>query len=105
MRDVVVAVLLGLAAALQVLGALGVLVVRDAFDRLHYTSPPAFASILVAAAVAVELGPSIATEKVVLLAVLLVGTSPVTVIALGRATQLALGRRLEVPGELDGEAP
>ena len=95
MRDVVVAVLLGLAAAVQVLAALGVLLVRDAFDRLHYTSPPAYAGVLVAAAVAVDLGPSIATEKAILLAVVLVATSPVAVQVLARATRLAREERLD----------
>jgi multisubunit Na+/H+ antiporter MnhG subunit len=96
MRAVVVAALVGLAAALQVLAALGVLLVRDAFDRLHYTSPPAFAGVLVAAAVAVELGPSIATEKAILLAILLVATSPVAVQVLARATLLAREERHDV---------
>jgi|1185.fasta_scaffold870370_2 multisubunit Na+/H+ antiporter MnhG subunit len=91
MRDVLVAILVGLAAALQVLAALGVLVVRDPFDRLHYTSPPAYAGVLVAAAVAVELGPSIATEKAVLLALLLVATSPIAVQVMARATRAAAG--------------
>jgi multisubunit Na+/H+ antiporter MnhG subunit len=91
MRDVVVAILVGLAAALQVLAALGVLVVRDPFDRLHYTTPPAYAGVLVAAAVAVALGPSIATEKAVLLALVVVATSPVAVQVMARATRAATG--------------
>jgi multisubunit Na+/H+ antiporter MnhG subunit len=97
MRDVTVAVLVGVAAALQVLAALGVLVVRDPYDRLHYTGPPAYAAVLVAAAVGVEVGPSIALEKAVLLALLLVVTSSIAVQVLARATRLAAGESVEVP--------
>ena len=89
MQEVVVAVVLFAAAALIVLSALGVLVVRDPFDRLHYTGPPAFAGVLVAIAVLVHLGQAIATEKAALLALFLVLSSPVSVQLIARATRIA----------------
>lgn len=92
MRDAVVAVLLVAAVAAVWLSALGMLVVRDPYDRLHFTTPPAFAGVLIAAAVAVRLGPAIATEQAIVLAVLLVVSSPVSVQVLARATYARLGR-------------
>lgn len=87
MRDAIVAALLVLAAAGGLIGALGAALLPNPWARLHYTSPPAFAAVLVAAAITVDVGPSIATEKAILLAVLLLATSPVTVQALARATR------------------
>lgn len=89
MTGVVVAALLIGAVALQLLAALGVAIVRNPFDRLHFTTPPAFAALLVAVAVLVDVGPSIAAEKVGVLAAVVLAGSPVTVQALARATRRA----------------
>jgi len=87
MRDATVAALLLVATATALVGALGASLLRDPWARLHYTTPPAFAAPAVAAAVAVDAGPRIVTEKAILLAVLLVLTSPISVQALARATR------------------
>jgi multisubunit Na+/H+ antiporter MnhG subunit len=99
MRDAAVAILLGVAAALAVLSAVGVLVVHDAYDRLHFTGPCAFAGIPLAAAVAVDLGVGVAAEKAVLLAVVLLITSPVVVHVVARATRVLEHGSLEVDAQ------
>jgi multisubunit Na+/H+ antiporter MnhG subunit len=87
MREAIVAILLVLAAAVGLVGALGASLLGDPWARLHYTGPPAFASVLLAVAFAVELGAAVATEKAILLAVLLLVSSSVSVQALARATR------------------
>lgn len=99
MRDTVIAILLVVAGALVVLSALGVLVVRDAYDRLHFTGPAGFAGIPVAAAVIVDTASQITVEKAVLLAVLLVVSSPVGVHVVARATRVADRGSLDLDAE------
>jgi multisubunit Na+/H+ antiporter MnhG subunit len=101
MDDVVVAVLLAVAGALAVLSALGVLVVRGAYDRLHFTGPASFAGIPVAAAVIVDSGFAITAEKALLLAALLLVTSPVAVHVVARATRLLEHGSLDLEAEAD----
>jgi monovalent cation/proton antiporter MnhG/PhaG subunit len=65
-------VLVGVAAAITLLCAIGVLVMRDAYQRLHYLSPPATVSaFLIVLAVALDGGGVAATIKVILVAVVL----------------------------------
>jgi multicomponent Na+:H+ antiporter subunit G len=53
-RQTIAWVLLGAGGAVQVLGVLGVVLLRDALDRLHYLGPTSLASILIAAAICVQ---------------------------------------------------
>lgn len=56
-RAVAVDVLLGLAACVVLLSSLGVLVMRDAYQRLHYVAPISLVStLLVAIAITVREG-------------------------------------------------
>jgi multisubunit Na+/H+ antiporter MnhG subunit len=56
-RDVCSDVLLGLAAAVVVGASLGVLLMRDAYQKLHFVTPAALvAPVLVALAVLVQMG-------------------------------------------------
>jgi multisubunit Na+/H+ antiporter MnhG subunit len=56
-RDVFADVLLGLAVVIVAGGALGVLLMRDAYQKLHFVTPAALiAPILVALAVLVQMG-------------------------------------------------
>jgi multisubunit Na+/H+ antiporter MnhG subunit len=85
-RAVLVAVLLAVAVAGVTVSALGVLVARDAVDRLHYLGPATVAGSLgVGAAVAVQEGWSSVTARVAVLVVLLLVVGPV----LGHATARA----------------
>jgi monovalent cation/proton antiporter MnhG/PhaG subunit len=91
-RAIVVDVLLVLGVLFVVLSALGMLAMRTAEDRLHFTAPAAtFSPIFFAAAVLVEEPLSSAGVKAVLVALLIVLTTPV----LGHATIRAFRIREE----------
>ena len=102
MRDVVVAVLLGLAVAAVLVSCLGILVMRDAMDRLHFTAPAATISpVAVAAAVLVEEPLSSAGVKAVLVALLVIVTTRVLSHATARAARIREhGRWKVLPHEL-----
>jgi multicomponent Na+:H+ antiporter subunit G len=84
--NVLVAVLLGASVAGVAVSAIGVLVARDAVDRLHYLGP---ATVVggggVLLAVAVQEGASWVTVRVAVIVALLVVVGPV----LGHATARA----------------
>jgi monovalent cation/proton antiporter MnhG/PhaG subunit len=85
-----------LAGALLVLGvlvclgsSLGVLVMRDAYDRLHFTGPAnTVGAAAVGAAVIVEQGLSAASVKVGLILVIVGFTNPLLVHATARAGRI-----------------
>jgi multicomponent Na+:H+ antiporter subunit G len=84
-----VAALLALGVAVTWLSCLGVLLMRDPYDRLHYTAPAsALAPVLIAAAVVVTEGLSAAGIKALLVALVLVGTNPVLGHATARAARI-----------------
>ena len=84
-----VAALLALGVAVTWLSCLGVLLMRDPYDRLHYTAPAsALAPVLIAAAVVVTEGLSAAGIKALLIALVLVGTNPVLGHATARAARI-----------------
>ena len=98
MTEVVVAVLLALGVAFVVLSCAGVVAMRDPFDRLHFTSPAAtVAPILFTVAVLVEEPLSSAGIKAVIVAVLIVGTTPVLTHATARAAHIRRHGRWEDP--------
>jgi monovalent cation/proton antiporter MnhG/PhaG subunit len=83
------ATLLALGVAVTWLSCLGVLLMHDPYDRLHYTAPAsALAPVLIAAAVVVTEGLSAAGIKAVLVALVLVGTNPVLGHATARAARI-----------------
>jgi multicomponent Na+:H+ antiporter subunit G len=104
-RDVVVAALLAVAGVCVVISCLGVLVMRDALDRLHFTAPAgAIAPVAVAAAVLVEEPLSSAGLKAVMVAVLLMVTTPVLSHATARAARIREhGRWRVLPHEIKDE--
>ena len=56
-REIIAAILLGLAVAVVLASALGLLVMGDVYQKLHYVSPASIvAPVLVAAAVFVQAG-------------------------------------------------
>jgi monovalent cation/proton antiporter MnhG/PhaG subunit len=101
-KTAIVAVLLGFGVASVLLSCLGVLVMRDALDRLHFTAPAAtIAPVLLAVAVLVEEPLSSAGLKAVLVALLLVITTPVLSHATARAVRIREhGRWRMLPHEL-----
>ena len=88
MRDVVAWVLLGAGIAVQVFGCLGVVLMRDALDRLHYVGASVVGVTAVCAAVVVAEGPSLIGLKAVLTAAFLLATGPVLAHATARAIHL-----------------
>jgi multicomponent Na+:H+ antiporter subunit G len=87
--EVVVDVLLAFGAATVLLSCVGLLVMRDALDRLHFTAPAAtIGPVLIAAAVLVEEPLSSAGVKAVIVAVLIVVTTPVLSHATARAARI-----------------
>ena len=88
-RELAVSGLLVLGVAVTLFSCLGVLVMRDAYDRLHYTAPASVvAPVAIAAAVVLEERLSAAGIKAVLVALVLVVTNPVLGHATARAARI-----------------
>ena len=88
MRDVVTGVLVGAGVAAQLFVCLGVLLMRDALDRLHYVAASTLGVALVGAGVLVAAGPSLIGLKAILTAAFLLVTGPVLSHATARAIHL-----------------
>jgi multisubunit Na+/H+ antiporter MnhG subunit len=91
MRDVAVTVLLFAGVAIEVLACLGALLMRDAFDRLHYVGATTPALLCIAAAVVVRDSFSLIGDKALALAAFVLVTSPVLVHLTARAIRDANG--------------
>jgi multicomponent Na+:H+ antiporter subunit G len=88
-KAIAVDVLLGLGVAAILLSTLGVLVMRDALDRLHFTAPAStLAPVCFAGAVLIEEPLSAAGVKAVLIALIIVVTTPVLSHATARAARI-----------------
>jgi monovalent cation/proton antiporter MnhG/PhaG subunit len=88
-RELAVLVLLVLGVGVTLMSCLGVLLMRNAYDRLHYTGPAAvLAPVAIAAAVVLEERLSAAGVKAVLVALVLVTTNPVLGHATARAARI-----------------
>jgi multisubunit Na+/H+ antiporter MnhG subunit len=85
MRDVAVTVLVIAGGALELLACLGVVLMRTALDRLHYTGLATLAALCLAAAIFVQESFSIIADKAIAIAVLLAIGSPVLTQATARA--------------------
>jgi multisubunit Na+/H+ antiporter MnhG subunit len=78
-RHVLAVVLLIGGVVIEVLAVLGVVVMRDALDRLHYVGLAGFGALLVGGAIMLRSGFSLIGDKAVLTGVLLVLLGPVLV--------------------------
>ena len=88
-RDLAVVALLVLGVGVTLLSCVGVLVMRNPYDRLHYTAPAAvLAPVAIAAAVVLGERLSAAGIKAVLVALVLVTTNPVLGHATARAARI-----------------
>lgn len=85
MRDVVAYVLMLAGVLLLLACALGVLVMRSAYDRLHYASAAGWGAALVAVAILVRESWSLIADKALLTAAILVVCGPVLAHATARA--------------------
>jgi len=89
MRGAIAWTLLGAGAALQVFAVLGVVLLRDALDRVHYVGPSTLAAALIAAAIVVRESFSLIGIYALLLAGFLLFTAPFLAHATGRALRLS----------------
>lgn len=97
-----VAILLAVGVASVLVGAAGLLLVRDPYDQLHFTGPPTIVGpVAIAAAVLVEEPLSSAGVKAVLVAIVMLFTGPVLVHATARAARIRERGRFVI---LSGEA-
>jgi multicomponent Na+:H+ antiporter subunit G len=88
-RGVLVAALLVVGVGVTLAACVGVLVMRDAYDRLHYTAPATtIAPLAIAAAVVLEESLSAAGVKALLVALVLLVTNPVLTHATARAARV-----------------
>jgi multicomponent Na+:H+ antiporter subunit G len=101
--SVVVAALLIAGVAIELLCCIGVLVMRGAYARLHYTAPAGVGALLIALAVVVREGFSLIGNKALLLAVFVLLTAPVLSHVTARAARIReLGDAVETRR---GQAP
>jgi multicomponent Na+:H+ antiporter subunit G len=88
-RELAVAVLLTLGVGVELVCCVGVLVMRDTYDKLHYTSPATtVGSLAIAAAVVVDQSLSQAGLKALLIFVVLLVSNPVLTHATARAARV-----------------
>src|SRR5438309_9054126 len=78
-REVVALVLLIAGAAIELVAVLGMCVMRNAFDRLHYVGLAGFGALLIAVAVVFRESFSLIGDKALLVGGVLVLTGPVLV--------------------------
>jgi monovalent cation/proton antiporter MnhG/PhaG subunit len=102
--DVLVWILLIVGVAAQLAAVIGMLVAADVYDRLHFTGPAAiFGPSCFPLAVVIDEGPlSQAGLKSILVALVLLASSPVLVHATARAAYVREHGSL---GPLSGEVP
>lgn len=88
-QGIAAAVLLALGVAIELLCCLGVLIMDNVYDRLHYLGPAtAVGPVAIAAAVVLEEALSTAGIKALLIAAVLIGTGPVLTHATARAVRI-----------------
>jgi multicomponent Na+:H+ antiporter subunit G len=101
MRDLVVAILLIAGVAIELLCCLGVVVMRGAYARLHYSAPAGLGAMLLGLAVLLRQGFSLIGDKAMLIGVFVLLTAPV----LSHVTARAAHIRTLADADGDGEAP
>jgi monovalent cation/proton antiporter MnhG/PhaG subunit len=104
-QDVVVAVLLAVGVASVLISCIGVVVMKTPIDRLHFTAPAGtIAPVAIAVAVLVEEPLSSAGVKAVLVAILIIVTTPALSHATARAARIREhGRWRMLPDELEDD--
>jgi multisubunit Na+/H+ antiporter MnhG subunit len=78
-REVVASVLLIAGTAVEVVAVLGLCVMRDAFDRLHYVGLVGFGALLIAFSILVRESFSLIGDKALLVGAVLVLGGPILV--------------------------
>jgi monovalent cation/proton antiporter MnhG/PhaG subunit len=89
LRGIAIAVLLVLGVGVELACCVGVLAMRDAYDRLHYTAPATtIGPLAIAAAIVLRESFSAAGIKALLVALALLVTNPVLTHATARAARI-----------------
>src|SRR5436853_5625761 len=88
MRSVVATVLLIAGGALQVLAVLGLVVMRNAFDRLHYVGLAGYGALLIGVAIVVRESFSLIGDKALFTGALLVAGGSVLAHVTARSLQI-----------------
>ena len=88
-REAFVYLLLGLGLGCELVACVGVVVMRNVYDRLHYIAPSILGVFLVAVAIWLEEGPSMIALQATLLALFLVAAGPVSTHATARAARIS----------------
>ena len=78
-RAVVAVILLIAGGLLELIAVLGICVMRDAYDRLHYPGLAGFGALLICVAVLIRESFSLIGDKALLVGVILVAAGPVLV--------------------------
>jgi multisubunit Na+/H+ antiporter MnhG subunit len=78
-RDIVATVLLIGGGLLELVAVLGLWVMRDAYDRLHYVGLAGFGALLIAVAIVVQESFSLIGDKALLVGAILVLGGPVMI--------------------------
>ena len=78
-RGVVAVVLLITGGLLELIAVLGLCLMRDVYDRLHYVGVAGFGALLIGVAILVQESFSLIGDKALLVGVVLVLTGPVMV--------------------------
>lgn len=88
-REITADVFLGLAAAIVIVSSLGVLVMRDVYQKLHFVSPAALVSpVLVTLAVWLHAGNTVTTLEAMLALLFIVIAGPFLTHATIRAARI-----------------
>jgi multicomponent Na+:H+ antiporter subunit G len=89
LRGIAIAVLLVLGVGVELACCVGVLAMRDAYDRLHFTAPATtIGPLAIAAAIVLQENLSAAGIKALLVALALLMTNPVLTHATARAARV-----------------
>ena len=88
LRHILTDVFLWTGVALILIACLGVVVMRSAYDRLHFSSPAILGVLCVAIAVLIKESFSLVADKALLIALLMIAASPLVTMATARATRV-----------------
>jgi multicomponent Na+:H+ antiporter subunit G len=88
-RVVLTNVFLWLGVGLVLMSCLGVLVMRDVYSRLHFSSPAVLGALCIAVAVIIKDSFSLIGDNTIAIAVFVLVTSPLLTHATARAARIA----------------
>ena len=88
LRTILTNVFLWLGVGLELISCLGVLVMREAYSRLHFSSPGVLGAVCIAVAVVIKESFSLVGDNTIAVAVFVLLASPILTHATGRAARI-----------------